>query len=562
MDTVTQVNPPAASAPSAMSGSELLGRALKHHGTEVIFCLMGGPMHDAMRTAMAEGIRCFDVRHEQAAAMMATAYARVLNLPGVCMACSGPGVMNLVTGVGQANADCTPLLVLGGAYPVSQHAKGAFQELDQVALMRPITKWAERIYDTHRIPEIVATALRVATSGKPGPVYLDFPGDVLANTVDDSKLRWGAPHCERVPERSFADPASIERVLALLDGAKKPLVLSGTGIFWSDAASELQAWCERAGIPFYTTPQGRGAIPEDHPLFFPHARSTAFKEADFILIVGTRMNYVSSFVAPPRFSAKARRVRIDIDPAEISISRGLDVGITADAKTVLTQLLDAAPPNLSAQFEDWRKRLAEIEHNKKDSSAAKLNSNEEPIHPLRLCREIRDFLDRDAILAVDGKDILDFGRQSIPTFVARHRLNSGTMGTMGVGLPYGIGAKVARPDKQVLVLHGDGSFGLNAMEIDTAVRHKVGVIVVISLNGGWCGDPNKTRPGRDLGYTRFDKMAESLGCHGEFVEKPSDIRPALERAAKIAKTGQPALVNVLTDWRAVSGGGNFAFYST
>jgi acetolactate synthase-1/2/3 large subunit len=244
------------------------------------------------------------------------------------------------------------------------------------------------------------------------------------------------------------------------------------------------------------------------------------------------------------------------------MSRGLDVGITADAKTALIQLLDAAPANLSARFDEWREHLAQIEHNKKDSSAAKLNSEEQPIHPLRLCREIRDFLDRDAILAVDGKDILDFGRQSIPTFVARHRLNSGTMGTMGVGLPYGIGAKVARPDKQVVVLHGDGSFGLNAMEIDTAVRHKVGVIVVISLNGGWCGDPNRTRPGRDLGYTRFDKMAESLGCHGEFVEKPSDIRPALERAAKIAKTGEPALVNVLTDWRAVSGGGNFAFYST
>jgi thiamine pyrophosphate-dependent acetolactate synthase large subunit-like protein len=559
MDTVTEGKSTVA---AALTGSHLLGKALKHHGTEVIFCLMGGPMHQSMRTAMAEGIRCFDVRHEQAAAMMATAYSRVLNRPGVCMACSGPGVMNLVTGVGQANADCTPLIVLGGAYPVSQHGIGAFQELDQVALMRPITKWAERIYDAERIPEIVATAFRVATSGKPGPVYLDFPGDVLGNVADEARLEWGAPHGERVYERPLADPTAIERALALLSAAKKPLVLSGSGIFWSDAASELQEWCETAGLPFYTTPQGRGAIPEDHALCFPHARSSAFKEADFILIVGTRMNYVNSFVAPPRFSSSARRVRIDIDPQEIAASRNLDVGIAADAKNALRQLLDAAPRNLAAKFEGWRTQLADIEERKKDASARKLNSEEQPIHPLRLCREIRDFLDRDAILAVDGKDILDFGRQSIPTFVPRHRLNSGTMGTMGVGLPYGIGAKVARPDKQVLVLHGDGSFGLNAMEIDTAVRHKVGVIVVISLNGGWCGDPNKTRPGRDLGYTRFDKMAESLGCHGEFVEKPADIRAALERADAIARTGRPALVNVLTDWRAVAGGGKFALYST
>jgi thiamine pyrophosphate-dependent acetolactate synthase large subunit-like protein len=297
-------------------------------------------------------------------------------------------------------------------------------------------------------------------------------------------------------------------------------------------------------------------------LCFPHARSTAFKEADFILIVGTRMNYVLSFVAPPRFQEKARRVRIDIDATEISSSPRLDVGITGDAKAVLMQLIAAAPKNLSDRFEDWRKYLTQVEHKKKDASLAQLNSEAEPIHPLRLCKEIRDFIDRDAILAVDGRDILNFGRQSIPTYVARHRLNSGTLGTMGVGLPYGIGAKLARPDKQVLVLHGDGSFGLNAMEIDTAVRHKVGIIVVISLNGGWCADPELTRPGRYLGYTRFDKTAESLGCHGEYVEKPSQIRPALKRAAEITKDGQPALINVVTDWRARSTGGKFAIYTT
>lgn len=557
MDTVSKLD----TASQSVNGSELLGKALKHHGIETVFCLMGGPMHQTMRTAIAEGIRCLDVRHEQAAAMMATAYARVLNRTGVCLACSGPGVLNLTTGVAQAYVDCAPVLVLGGAYPLSEHGTGSFQELDQIALMRPITKWAERVYEPQRIPEIVAQALRLTMSGKPGPVYLDFPADVLARAADETKVQRPASLRDAVRERPKADPTSIERALALLARAKKPIVLSGSGVLWSDAASELQVWCEKSGIPFYTTPQGRGVIPEDHALCFPHARSTAFREADFVLIVGTRMNYMVSFVAPPRFQEKACRVRIDIDATEINSSARLDLGITGDAKAVLAQLIEAAPNNLSARFKDWREHLTQLEHKKKDTDSAKLNSEDEPIHPLRLCREIRDFIDRDAILVVDGKDILSFGRQSIPTYVARHRLNSGTLGTMGVGLPYGIGAKLARPDKQVLVLHGDGSFGLNAMEIDTAVRHKVGVIVVISLNGGWCGDPEQTRPGRNLGYTRFDKTAESLGCHGEFIEKPSHIRAALERAATIAKGGQPALVNVLTDWRAVSTGAKFAMFN-
>ena len=173
-----------------------------------------------------------------------------------------------------------------------------------------------------------------------------------------------------------------------------------------------------------------------------------------------------------------------------------------------------------------------------------------PIHPLRLCKEIRDFLPRDAILAVDGQEILNYGRQSIPTYVARHRLNSGPFGTMGVGLPFGLGAKAAKPDAMVLVLHGDGSFGLNGMELDTAARHNLPVLVVISLNGGWTADPKREKAGRELGYTRFDQMAESLGCHGEWVEKPEDIRPALERAAAALKAGRPALVNVVTDFAA------------
>ncbi|MDP8924839.1 MAG: thiamine pyrophosphate-dependent enzyme, partial [Chloroflexota bacterium] len=275
---------------------------------------------------------------------------------------------------------------------------------------------------------------------------------------------------------------------------------------------------------------------------------------------GTRLNYVIGYLAPPRFRADAQLIQVDIEPGEIGHNRPADVGIVGDAGAVLGQLAEAAAGRLDRRrYAAWTERLAGVEQSKRPDAETKLSTDQRPIHPLRLCKEVRDFLDRDAVLVVDGQEILNYGRQSIPTFEPGHRLNSGPFGTMGVGLPFGIGAKAAKPDKQVLVLHGDGSFGLNAMELDTAVRWKLPVVTVISLNGGWTADPNRDKPGRDLGYTRYDKMAEALGCHAEYVEDPDGIRPALERAFA---SGIPAVVNVLTDWRARAMTGAFAVYST
>jgi len=314
----------------------------------------------------------------------------------------------------------------------------------------------------------------------------------------------------------------------------------------------MQSFVEKAGIPFYTTPQGRGVLPDDHPLSFLTMRSTAFKDADLIIILGTRMNYIIGHAAPPRFGANARIARIDIDADEIASSpRKIDIGIVGDCKAVLQQLLAGMPGRIKdGQYADWRKKLGEGEAAKRKETGGGMSMNATPIHPLRLCEEVKNFMQRDAILVVDGQEILNYGRQSIPTYLPRHRLNSGTFGTMGVGMPMGVGAKVASPGKQVVVLHGDGSFGLNAMEFDTAARHNIPVIVVISLNGGWTADPKREKPGRELGYTRFDLFAQSLGCHGEHVEKPEDIRPALERAKNAIRNGKPALVNVVTDFAA------------
>ncbi len=534
-----------------ITGNELVAESLKRIGIKDFFFIMGGPINDTLTNTMAKGIRGIDVRHEQAAAMSAHAYARVTNIPGLCMAASGPGTVNLTTGLANALIDCSPIVAFGGSSPINEYLTGAFQEIDQVALMKPVTKWANRIYDTHRIPEMIDLAFRQAISGKPGPVYLDLPSDVINNKIEEDLVRWPDLSKTLIKHRPQADPRLIEEAIQLLAVAKKPVVLSGSGVLWSDAAPELHQWVTTMGMPIYTTPQGRGVLPEDHPHAFLNARSTALKEADLLIIVGTRLNYVFGQISPPRVSNTAKVIRIDIDPAEISSNTRVNLGIVGDAKLVLQQLLAAAKTRIqSNQFIEWRDRLSTIDQSKKAESEQALSNQQIPVHPLRLCKEIRDFLDRDAILVVDGQEILNYGRQSIPSFNPRHRLNSGTFGIMGVGMPFGVGAKAARPDQQVLVLHGDGSFGLNAMELDTAARHNLPIIVVISLNGGWTADPLREKPGRDLGYTRFDLFAESLGCHGELVEKPEDIRPALERAKIAIKNGKPALVNVVTDFAA------------
>lgn len=547
-----------------LTGSEILAKSLKNEGTDVLFFVMGGPMLLAEAECIKEGIRAIDVRHEQAAAFMGQAYSRLLQKPSVCMAASGPGVINLTTGIANALIDCVPVVAVGGSSGFKVFGRQTFQEIDQMAIMKGCTKWSDRIYNLKRIPEQVNTAFQKAMSGKPGPVYLDFPGDLLYEKIPEEDVDWSLSGRPLLGARPMGEQKQIDELISALSRAKQPVIISGGGVLFSRAWEELRAFVEKAGIPFYTTPQGRGVLPDDHDLSFLTMRSSAFREADLILIVGTRMNYIIGHAAPPRFGADATIARIDIDPEEIaSAPRKVDIGIVGDCKMVLQQMLESMGSKVKpANYEPWRKKLADGDAEKRAAAPGKAAMNEAPIHPLRLCEEVKDFMQRDAILVVDGQEILNFGRQSIPTFEPGHRLNSGPFGTMGVGLPFGLGAKVAKPDKQVIVLHGDGSFGLNAMELDTAVRHKIPILVIISLNGGWTADPEGVKPGRDLGYTRFDKMAEALGCYGEYVEEPDELRGALERAQKKVDEGMVAVVNVKTDFRARAGTVAFSSYST
>ena len=543
-------------------GSEILAQSLKSQGVDTMFYIMGGPMLETEATCIKLGIRLIDTRHEQAAALSAEAWGRVMRKPGVCMGASGPGATNLLTGVADAFANASPLVAIGGSSPRVSFGMEAFQEIDQLAVFKPITKWADRIYDARRIPEIVATAFRQATTGRVGPVYLDLPGDVLGEKVDESRVVY-PPAWKPLP-RPRGDLGAVKEAIALLSKASRPIVLGGSGVWWSDGAKAFQEFVDATGIPFYTTPLSRGTVPEDHQLSFLNGRSTAFREADVIVAVGVRFNWVVQFGAPPRFAQDVKVIHIDINPAQLGWNRDVEVPIMGDARAVLEQIVEEAKGKIDPKkYAPWVGKLRVVDGEKNSESEKAMSTDNTPIHPLRLCKEVRDFLKRDAILVVDGQEILNFGRQSIPTYYPGHRLNSGAFGTMGTGLPFGNGAKVAKPDKQVVVLHGDGSFGINAMEIDTAVRHRINTVVVMSNNGGWTANAPwqlpLPKPGRTLGFTRYDRMAMELGAHGEFVEKPSEIRPALERAFA---SGKPAVVNVITDDQARASTVRFSAYQT
>jgi acetolactate synthase-1/2/3 large subunit len=531
-----------------VDGSQLVAEGLKEEGVDTIFYIMGGPNIVLSMHAERLGIRLIDVRHEQAAAMMAHAYSRVTGKVGVCMGAGGPGAANLLTGVANAYLDACPVLALGGSSAVHYYDLGDFQEFDQLSVFKPISKWAVRVYEARRAKEYVHMAMVRARQGKPGPVYFDMPGNMLVEKVDEARV-WPRP---TIGEKSLptADSHAIEQAVELLRGAKKPLLVTGSGVFWSGAGEEMRRFVETTGIPFFTTPQGRGVVPDDHPLCLLGARSYAFKEADVVLVVGTRFNFVIGYGRPPRFSAQAKFIQVDVDSEEIGRTRSVDLGIVGDAKAVFAQLTAVAKGRVRFGEESaWVQQLGAKDRENREKMAPLLNSDQVPVHPLRLCKEVRDFMPRNGILAVDGHEIMNLSRQAIPSFIPGARLNPGPNGCMGVGLPFGVGAKAAAPDKTVLVLHGDGSLGMNLMELDTAVRHQLPVLVLVSNNAGWTARPkgDVRVPGRELGHVRYDLVAQGLGAYGELVEDPRAIRPAMERAMKELEKGRPALINVITE---------------
>ena len=523
-----------------VTGAYLAAKALQAEGVDTFFYLLSAPI---VADCLALGMKGILVRNETGAGLMAQGYSRVTGKPGIVLSSHGPGTANVLSALVNAQADACPVINFGASAGLRDRLTDTFQEYDQVAMMKPVVKWAFQAIHTHRMPEYVATAFRHALAPPHGPVYLDMPNDVVGAKVEADQVKAQVNY--RTDARAYGDPVLIRKAIDLLAKAEKPLVVTGSGVLWSEGWQEMRDFIDVTGIPFYTTPQGRGVVPEDSNLCFPGARSTAFREADVVLVVGTRANVILSGLMPPRWNKNAKFIIVNLDPKEIGHNAPAEIGIIADAKAAFSQLSEAARGKFNPKSATpWIKHLQDSDSAHTAKQSELMASDRTPIHPLRLCREVRDFLDRDAILCVDGHETLNFARQSIPTYEPRHRINSGTHGTMGVGVPYGIAAKAAMPDKQVVVLTGDGAFGWNGMEVDTAVRHNLNVLYVICNNGSYTAADQTFNPQKHLGFQRYDRMMEALGGYGEFVEEPDKIRPALERAAK---SGKPAVVNVKVD---------------
>ncbi|MBI2875623.1 MAG: thiamine pyrophosphate-binding protein, partial [Candidatus Tectomicrobia bacterium] len=541
---------------------ELVVRVLKGEGVRYLFSLSGGHINPIYDACLDARIQVIDVRHEQAAALMAEGWALSTGQPGVCCITAGPGITNAVSGVANAYLSGVPLIALGGSSPLKQSDMGSLQDMDQMSLMRPITKWSRVVHEPERIPEYMAMAFRHALSGRPGPVYLEIPWDVIYRQVEEREGLF--PIHYRTSARPGGDPDRIEEALKLLAAAQRPVLIAGSGSWWSGAAAELKEFVERTKVPALTLNAGRGILPDDHPLCFGPATpfyggelsQLVLQQADLILLLGSRLLYTLLY---GRFHPQARVIQVDLEASEIGRNRPIDVGIVGDAAQVLQQLTQGAPIGTETA---WHATLRETKRAREERLQQLAASDALPMHPLRLCREIRDFLDKEAIVVCDGGDISAWANALIPAYTPGSRLTHGPLGCLGIGLPYAIAAKLAHPDRPVLLITGDGSFGLNGMEFDTAIRHQIPIVCVIGNDEAWGMIKHSQAMtygasrivGSQLGVRHYERMVEGLGGYGEFVTAPREIRPALERAFA---SGKPACVNVMTDPQVMSEGLKF-----
>jgi acetolactate synthase-1/2/3 large subunit len=540
-----------ATAPA--TAAQLAVAQLAREGVRVLFTLTGGhiaPIHDACLDA---GLRVVDVRHEDAAVHMAHAWSRLADTPGVACVTAGPGVTNTVTAVATAWAAATPLLVLGGRAPVAQFDLGALQDVDQAAILRPVTRAAFTVLEAERAAEYIQAALRLAHCPPGGPAYVEIPTDVLRRPVaGPSPTALTLPPAR--PGRPAPDPGALARAVELLARAERPVIVAGSGVLWARAHRALRALAERLAAPVLTTSLARGLLPRGHPLALPAARSWLLARADLVLVVGTRFNYVLGYGRPPRLPTAARVVQIDAAAAELGRNRPVDVALEADAGTALDALAAALPP---PPPRPWLAEARVRDRAAREALEAAAAADAVPIHPLRLARDVVRAVPPETILVLDGGEILSFGRQVAEPDAPGRFLDPGPFGCLGVGLPFANAAGLARPGAPVVCLTGDGALGLHLMEFDTAVRHRLPVVVVVSNNAAWGIEWNSQRldygPDRTVATLlrdcRFDRVAEALGGRGERVTEPAAIVPALRRALD---AGGPALVDVVTDPRCAS----------
>jgi thiamine pyrophosphate-dependent acetolactate synthase large subunit-like protein len=526
----------------AVHAGRLVARRLKASGIDTVFTLSGGHLFSIYDGCRSEGIRLIDTRHEQTAAFAAEGWSKVTRQPGVAALTAGPGVTNGMSAMAAAQQNCSPLLVLGGRAPAGRWGMGSLQEIDHVPFVAPLTRFAATASSAEAVSGLVDEALRATVGARSGVAFVDFPMDHVFSVADDDGRPGALTNLAAPPP---ADGDALDRAAALLAAAQRPVIMAGTNVWWGHAEAALLSLAEQRRIPVLMNGMARGTVPADHPLAFSRARSKALAEADVAVVVGVPMDFRLGFGGV--FGPETQLIVADRAQPDRDHPRPIAAGLYGDLSATLTALGDPT----AADHDGWVADLRTAETTARDREHAELADDRSPLHPMRVYAELAPLLDRDAIIVVDAGDFGSYAGRVIDSYVPGAWLDSGPFGCLGSGPGYALAAKLARPDRQVVLLQGDGAFGFSGMEWDTLARHNVPVVSVIGNNGIWALEkhPMETlygysvvaelRPG-----TRYDEVVRALGGHGELVSTPAELRPALKRALG---SGQPAVVNVLTD---------------
>jgi acetolactate synthase I/II/III large subunit len=540
-----------------VTGSHLIGKALQLEGVRNIFTIAGDHILPVMDVMADMDFRFVDTRHEQAAVHMADAWGRLTGQPGVSMYTT-PGFANALPGLAHALHSESPVLSISGSADLAELGRGAMQEIDQVGAATPFTKGSWMVHDARRIPDFIARALRTAYAGRRGPVHLTIPMDVQEQEVSEAEVTFFRPAEYRAEEHTFGSSKLIQQAVELLHQAQRPFIIAGGPTSYARSGEVLQRFIELTQLPLFTEDVARGLVSDDHPLclgFFERGLNRAarlLREADVVVLLGRKQDYTISYAQPPVIAANARIIQIDPSAAEISRNRGVTVGIVGDIEAVVEQMTQEAQKKTWKAL-PWVKQL----HAEQEEHAAWLDSlakAEQPMHAMYVHKTLGNLLRDDDCLVFDGGDFCHFGRAFYAAKQPRRWWYIPTLGMLGSSLPTAIAAKLAYPDSRVIMITGDGAFGFNAMEFDTAVRHNLPVVTILGNDSAWGIDRQIQlglygRPvATDLLQSRYEMVVQGLGGHGEYVERPEDLAPALERAFA---SGKPALVNVAVQ-RAIS----------
>ena len=540
-----------------VTGSHLICKALKLEGVKNIFGLAGDHILPVLDVMADHDFRIIDTRHEQAAVHMADAWSRITEQPGVCMYTT-PGFANAIPGLTNAMHTEAAVISIAGCADTHDLGRGAQQEINQIGMAKPVCKGSFLVPDVRRIPEFVARAMRLAFSGRRGPVHLTIPIDIQEQSVEENEISFIQPEAYRPKESVLADAELVRRAVAILRDARRPLIVAGSAAGYTLSGDALRRFAETTRLPIVTEEQSRGLIPDDHPYAFGYFErglnraAAKLRDADAVVLLGRKQDFVIGFCRPPHIAAEAKIIQVDPSPLEIGRNRGVDVGMIGDVTSVLDQLAREAA-NYQWKELPWLEELRAV-RSAQAEWAEELARPQTPMHALFVHRTLKSILRPDDCLVFDGGDFCHFGRSFLPALKPKHWFNVSSLGMLGSSLPTALAAKVAYPDSRVFMLTGDGAFGFNAMEFDTAVRHKLNIVAILGNDSAW-GIDRQIQLGlygrsvaTDLLQTRYDQIVEGLGGYGEFVERPEDLKPALERALA---SGKPALLNVAVE-RAIS----------